>query len=150
METVHATCIALNGQGVLLRGPPGAGKSDLALRLIDAPGYGLGKQALRAELIADDQVRLEQVAGRVMASCPNTIKQRMEIRGLGIVATAGGMLPVPLALVVDLVPGLAIERLPDDNDRTTTLLGVRLPRLALDPLTASAPAKVRAALTLQA
>jgi serine kinase of HPr protein (carbohydrate metabolism regulator) len=141
--------VAINGRGVLLRGKPGAGKSDLALRLIDTPGYGLGPELLRAELIADDQVMLEQVAGVLLASCPNPIKHRLEIRGLGIVDRMSGG-PVPLALVVDLVPGLAVERLPADSDRSTSLLEVRLPRLALDPSTASAPAKIRAALSLSA
>ncbi|HMT15512.1 MAG TPA: HPr kinase/phosphatase C-terminal domain-containing protein [Aestuariivirga sp.] len=148
-QRVHATCVAINGRGVLLRGKPGAGKSDLALRLIDTPGYGLGPELLRAELIADDQVMLEQVAGVLLASCPNPIKHRLEIRGLGIVDRMSGG-PVPLALVVDLVPGLAVERLPADSDRSTSLLEVRLPRLALDPFTASAPAKIRAALSLSA
>lgn len=148
-QRVHATCVAINGRGVLLRGKPGAGKSDLALRLIDTPGYGLGPELLRAELIADDQVMLEQVAGVLLASCPNPIKHRLEIRGLGIVDRMSGG-PVPLALVVDLLPGLAVERLPADSDRSTSLLEVRLPRLALDPFTASAPAKIRAALSLSA
>lgn len=148
-QRVHATCVAINGRGVLLRGKPGAGKSDLALRLIDTPGYGLGPELLRAELIADDQVMLQQVAGTLLASCPDPIRHRLEIRGLGIVDRKSGG-PVPLALVVDLVPGLAVERLPADSDRSTSLLEVRLPRLALDPFTASAPAKIRAALSLSA
>jgi serine kinase of HPr protein (carbohydrate metabolism regulator) len=148
-QRVHATCVAINGRGVLLRGKPGAGKSDLALRLIDTPGYGLGPELLRAELVADDQVMLEQVAGALLASCPDPIRHRLEIRGLGIVDRMSGG-PVPLALVVDLVPGLAVERLPADSDRSTSLLEVRLPRLALDPSTASAPAKIRAALSLSA
>ncbi|HEX7199151.1 MAG TPA: serine/threonine protein kinase, partial [Dongiaceae bacterium] len=41
---IHASCVALSGAAVLLRGPPGAGKSDLALRLVDEGG----------KLVADD------------------------------------------------------------------------------------------------
>jgi serine kinase of HPr protein (carbohydrate metabolism regulator) len=145
-QTVHATCIALAGRGVLLRGASGSGKSDLALRLMDAEGYGLGAAPLRAELVADDQVMVERVGETLMASCPASIINRMEIRGLGIVEVkAAG--PVALALVVDLVAGAAVERLPLDQDRRTSLLGVSLPRLALDPFTAAAPAKIRAALS---
>ena len=48
MVTVHATCIAIDGHGILLRGPAGSGKSDLALRAIDRG----------ARLVADDQVVL--------------------------------------------------------------------------------------------
>ncbi|MBM3488544.1 MAG: hypothetical protein FJX67_18250, partial [Alphaproteobacteria bacterium] len=50
---LHATCIAVDGIGVLVRGASGAGKSDLALRLIDAG----------ARLVADDQVLVEAAAG---------------------------------------------------------------------------------------
>src|SRR3546814_10156556 len=48
MQTVHATTVALDGTGVLLRGPAGSGKSDLALRLIDQG----------ARLVADDRTAL--------------------------------------------------------------------------------------------
>ena len=54
----HGTCIALAGRGVLIRGPSGSGKSDLALRLIDTPGNGIGAAPLEARLVADDQVHL--------------------------------------------------------------------------------------------
>ena len=54
MMRVHGTCVAIAGRGVLLRAPSGAGKSDLALRLIDAG----------ARLVADDQVELAQDNGR--------------------------------------------------------------------------------------
>ena len=57
---VHATCVALDGAGVLLRGPSGSGKSDLALRLIDGG----------ARLVADDQVALSAEAGRLVARAP--------------------------------------------------------------------------------
>ncbi|MEC9182929.1 MAG: aldolase, partial [Pseudomonadota bacterium] len=42
MEIVHATAIAIDGKGVLLRGPSGSGKSDLALRLLEAGGVLIG------------------------------------------------------------------------------------------------------------
>ena len=52
---IHGTCVALGATGVLLRGPAGSGKSDLALRLIDGA----------ASLVADDRVALENEAGGV-------------------------------------------------------------------------------------
>ena len=60
---VHATCIAVDGLGVLLRGPSGSGKSDLALRLIDGG----------AMLIADDQVVLEAIGGVLFARPPDIL-----------------------------------------------------------------------------
>ena len=51
-ELVHGTCVALGRRGVLLRGNPGAGKSDLALRFMALPGGG----EICPHLGADDQV----------------------------------------------------------------------------------------------
>ncbi|MEX2297207.1 MAG: HPr kinase/phosphatase C-terminal domain-containing protein [Dongiaceae bacterium] len=130
----HATCVAIDGCGVLLRGPAGAGKSDLALRLIDGGAF----------LIADDVVALAPEDGRLMASlpasAPPSCRGRIEMRGLGI-------LPVPtiataaVRLVVDLVPGGHPERLPERE--TVRLAGLLLPLCRLDPFEASAPARVR-------
>jgi HPr kinase/phosphorylase len=131
-RAVHATAVAIGNAGVLLRGPPGAGKSDLALRLI-ADG---------ARLIADDRVTLARVAGRVELRAPDRLRGRIEARGIGIVAVPFRA-RAPLALVVDLVEPRAIERLPGPARRT--LLGVSVPRVAVAPFEASAPAKVRLA-----
>src|SRR4029079_8768067 len=53
--TLHASCVALKDDGILILGAPGTGKSDLALRLIDEPGYGAGDELIRGRLVADDQ-----------------------------------------------------------------------------------------------
>lgn len=136
MGSVHATCVAVDGVGVMLRGPSGSGKSDLALRLIDGG----------ALLVADDRVRLlpgDGVgAGRLIARAPNAIAGLLEIRGLGPVP-APSVASAPVGLVVDLKPGGQIERLPDPA--FCSYLGFRLPLLALDPLRASAPAALRLA-----
>lgn len=130
---VHATCIALGGSGVLIRGPSGSGKSDLALRLIDDG----------AALVADDQVDVRAAAGALVAAAPETIAGLIEVRGVGIVRVPQTG-PVPVALVVDLVGREAVERLP--GPVSATIEGVDLPRIALCPFEASAPAKVRLAL----
>jgi len=122
----------LDGRGVLFRGPSASGKSDIAVRLIDAG----------ALLVADDRVMLTVAAGRCLAAPPPAIAGRIEVRGLGIVSLPWRA-PVALALIVDLVPAEAVERLPEPEVRE--IGGVRLPRLALDPFAASATAKVRLA-----
>ncbi|MEC8584968.1 MAG: HPr kinase/phosphatase C-terminal domain-containing protein, partial [Pseudomonadota bacterium] len=76
MERVHGTCVAIDGAGVLLRGPSGGGKSDLALRLIDGG----------ATLVGDDQLELSRVQDRVVARAPGPLQGQLEIRGIGIVA----------------------------------------------------------------
>lgn len=133
MEQTHATCVDIDGAGVLLRGPSGSGKSDLALRLIDDG----------ARLVADDRAELTLVGGQVIASAPPVLKGRIEVRGLGIIAV-DALAETPLKLVVDLVAPTAVERLPEPA--TADVIGIRLPVVRLAPFEASAPAKVRAAL----
>src|SRR5688572_18237664 len=74
-ETLHASCVAIGGNAVLLHGRSGCGKSDLALRLIDRG----------AKLVSDDYTVLTRVNDRLLASPPPTIAGRIEVRGIGIV-----------------------------------------------------------------
>ncbi len=127
---VHATAVAVEGEAVLLRGRPGAGKSDLALRLIEAGGA----------LVADDQVELRPAGGRVVARAPLALAGLLEIRGLGIVRFEA-LSEAPLALVVDLTPRDQIERLPEP--RRTAFFGIDVPLVALSAFEASAVAKLR-------
>lgn len=129
---IHATCVAVDGIGVLLRGAPGAGKSDLALRLIDGG----------ARLVADDRTELSRRGDRIIAAAPAAIAGRIEARGIGIVAVPS-IAEAVVRLVVDLVPPERIERLPEP--RAVDLLGIALPGLNIDPFAASAPAKLRLA-----
>jgi serine kinase of HPr protein (carbohydrate metabolism regulator) len=144
---LHGTCLSLAGEGVLLLGPPGSGKSDLALRLLDQPGFGTGGQPLAATLVADDQVVLEVVGGRLLARAPTRTWGLLEVRGLGLVTVipAG---PTPLSLVVHLKPQAAIARLPEAE--VWTHAGVAVPAIALDPASPSAPARLRSALNFHA
>lgn len=133
MQLVHATSVEIGGHAVLIRGPSGGGKSDLALRLIDGG----------ALLIADDQTELTAEAGRLFTGVPASIAGLLEVRGLGIVR-----LPhrdrVPLALIVDLVAAKDVERLPEPSH--AAYLGIAVPRVLLAAFEASAPAKVRLAM----
>lgn len=134
MLTLHASCVAITGAAVLLRGPSGAGKSDLALRLLDT-GAGL---------VADDQVRLLRDGNRLIASAPPALQDLLEIRGLGPVShTYAG--PTPVTLLIDLVARQAVPRLPEP--RFETFLDIDLPCLSLHAFEASAPIKVKHALT---
>ena len=71
---LHASCVELAGTGVVLLGPSGSGKSDLALRLIDGG----------ARLVADDRVVVERSGDRLIARPPEAIAGLIEVRGLGI------------------------------------------------------------------
>lgn len=128
---VHASCVAIEGRAVLLFGPSGAGKSDLALLLIDG-GAGL---------VSDDYTDLEERSGRLLARAPESIRSRIEVRGLGIM-TMTPQDDVPVSLAVDL--GTPAERLPEAQ--TQTLCDVAVPLVTIDPRSPSAAAKVRLAL----
>lgn len=130
MLLVHGTCVDLDGRGILLRGPSGSGKSDLALRLIDGG----------ARLVADDQVELRRDRGRVLARAPIALSGRIEIRGLGIVSLPY-VTEVALAGIVDLVVPQAVERMPEP--RKVALLEIEFPAVSLAPFEASAAAKLR-------
>ncbi|MEH3106753.1 MAG: HPr kinase/phosphatase C-terminal domain-containing protein [Sphingomonas fennica] len=129
---IHATCVAIEGRGVLLLGPPGAGKSDLALRLIDRG----------ARLVADDGVALRADGDRLVASAPPTITGQMEVRGLGILPFAATEAAVALAIDLVAVP----ERMAPDPLPTIELAGVAVPHLALDGRGPSAAIRVELAL----
>lgn len=132
MTQIHATCIDMDGTGVLLRGRPGSGKSDLALRLIEAG----------ARLVADDRVDLELRDGRVVASAPAEIVGLFEVRGLGVLPMEH-LAESTLGAIVDLVAPEAVERIP--GQATEDILGISFPLFRLAPFEASAAAKVRLA-----
>jgi serine kinase of HPr protein (carbohydrate metabolism regulator) len=132
---LHATCVAVAGHGVLLRAPSGGGKSDLALRLIDAG----------AVLVGDDYCAFAVRDGALVASPQEALAGLLEVRGLGILRLPHAAEAL-VRLIVDLVPGGPIDRLPEAC--FTALLGVRLPVVSLDPFETSAAAKVRLAVRL--
>jgi HPr kinase/phosphorylase len=132
---VHATCILIDGQGVLLAGSSGSGKSDLALRLIDEG----------ACLVSDDQTVLRLETAGVVAAAPVTIEGLFEIRHLGLVRMPFAT-EAPIALWVELAErDELLERLPDAD--FIVLFNQNVPRLRLWSFAASTPAKIRAFLT---
>jgi serine kinase of HPr protein (carbohydrate metabolism regulator) len=131
-ETLHASTVAIDGRAVLISGPSGSGKSDLALRMLDR-GF---------TLVSDDQTIIKKDGARLLASAPPTIAGKLEIRGLGIVEVER-VDNIPIVLIVELTSD--IQRLPDDS-RERPILGVPLPIVTIDAMTASAPSKVAIAL----
>ncbi|MFV3127600.1 HPr kinase/phosphorylase [Niveispirillum sp. KHB5.9] len=132
MVQIHASCVAIDGLALLLRGPSGVGKSDLALRLVDDG----------ARLVADDRVDLmPDGRGGLLARCPQAISGLMEVRGLGVLPVPS-VEAAPLSLIVDL--GEDAERLPHPGFEI--IAGVALPRIILNPFHASTSAKLRLAM----
>ncbi len=140
-EIVQGTAVAVavdaDGPlaGVFLRGASGTGKSDLALRLMEACPFR------RTRLVADDVVIIREEDGRLIVRCPKQIRDLIEIRAVGIVAV-GSDEAVRLRLICDL--DRRTSRLP--GRRTEKLIagsGCTLPVLAFEPFEASAPHKIR-------
>ena len=142
LENVHATAIALGGNAALIRGAPGSGKSDLALRCLAIAPTAL--IPCPAALVADDRVDLSRSGDRILAEAPAAIRGKLEVRGLGILSvpcTASA----EVVLIADITPLDKIERLPDPAPQAE-LLGVRLPLIHVAPFAASAPVKLLLAL----
>ena len=141
-ENLHGTAIALGGNAALIRGAPGSGKSDLALRCLAVAPTAL--IPCPTVLVADDRVDVRRKGERLVAEAPATIRGKLEVRGLGILSVpcTGS---AELVLVADLTTPDKIERLPDPAP-LAELLGVRLPLLYLAPFEAAAPVKLLLAL----
>ena len=134
---IHATCVALNNRGVLLTGKSGSGKSDLALRLIEAG----------AILVSDDQVVVTNRCGKLFASPPAKLAGLLEVRGVGI-CTYPFLETCELFVVVNLDDAVLPERLPDLETQKQNILGISLTVFQLDPFRASSPAKIPSMLKL--
>jgi HPr kinase/phosphorylase len=130
---IHATAVAIGGHAVLLRGQSGAGKSDFALRLIDAG----------ASLVTDDQSVLSRRGDALIVSAPKRISGLMEVRGIGIMRV-DALAEAPVVMVAELVRPEQIDRMPER--RREEILGLSVPVIAVTPFEASAPAKLRLAL----
>lgn len=131
-ETLHASCVAIEGRAVLIEGRSGEGKSDLALRLIDRG----------ARLVADDYTICTRTAGILYGAAPATIAGKIEVRGLGLIDMPH-VERAPIALLVTILD--APPRLPD-GPRTHRIAGVEVVQVALPALEPSAPVKVELAL----
>ena len=123
IDTLHGTCVLIGTAGVLIRGAGGAGKTALALALVEA-----AERAGRfARLVADDRVAVRAVNGRLVASPPATIAGLAEVRGRGLVPQPFERAAV-VRLVVDLLPTADLARLPDPSAFATVIAGIALPR----------------------
>lgn len=129
----QATCVAIHDRAVLIEGAPGAGKSSLALALIDRG----------AVLVGDDGVLLEPQGNRLLASPHPNISGLIEVRNLGLLAmptTAA----VPVALVITLDRDAPRHI---DTAEAVTRAGIALPHVRLYPDTPALPLRAELALT---
>lgn len=115
----QATCVAIEGRGLLIEGTPGCGKSSLALALIDRG----------ARLVGDDGVSLEAQGGRLLVSPAPATAGLLEVRNVGLVEfPAIGPVPACLLLRLDEAAPRYVE-----EAEQAELAGVILPMLRLWP-----------------
>lgn len=123
-ENLHASAVALDGRGILIRGAARSGKSALVLALLRR-GPSLG---VAAQFVADDRVIAERHGETLRLSAPASLAGLIEISGVGIVAETARP-SVDLWLVADLVPPATIRRHPGALSAEIAGLTVPLVRL---------------------
>lgn len=110
----NVSAVALDGRAIIIEGPPGSGKTSLALAMIDRG----------ATLIGDDAVTIERSGSRIVVSPPPNIAGQLEVRNIGIVELP--CVDAMAALILVLDP--AAPRFPLEV-RKRDLLGVAVPLL---------------------
>ena len=121
---MHASCVDVNGSGVLIVGRSGSGKSSLAINLL----------ALGAKLVADDQCELVRKNNSCRIFKPASLPKSIEIRGIGLVSVPM-VVETSLDWVVDMDEA-ETERMPDlrftkiDGNRVPTVFGKNVDELA--------------------
>ena len=117
-DLLGVTAIAIGGRGLILRGPPGSGKSSLALALIDRG----------ARLIGDDGVQVQALGDRLVAHPPPNIAGKLEIRNVGLVDLPPESAPIALILELDDDPPRFRE-----NADSIDLFGMKIPAIGFCP-----------------
>lgn len=115
----QASCVAIDGRAIMIEGPPGTGKTSLALALIDRG----------ARLVGDDGVTLElRGEGALWAAPPPRITGKIEIRNVGIAELEPVEAPVALVLALDPSAPRFVEQAP-----LSRILGIDVPMLRFAP-----------------
>ena len=128
--TRHGVLVEVHGEGMLLLGESGVGKSEAAIELV--------KRGHR--LIADDAVEIKKEGAYLLTgSAPELIRHYIELRGIGVINVARlfGMGAVKDSSAIDMVVNLeawrddmSYDRLGVDN-QTTSILDVEIPMLTI-------------------
>ena len=130
MDQFYATAITYCGFGILIRGPSGSGKSDLALRLIDDG----------ADLIADDQVAIRALEQKLYLSPLDNTPGLIEVRGIGVMKIKY-VRDIKLCLVIDLDPSDEIQRIPEIKEEL--IKSIPVPVINMDAFEHSVLVKIK-------
>ncbi|KMO40141.1 serine kinase [Methylobacterium tarhaniae] len=125
MGAVHASCLVLGEDGILIRGAAGSGKSTLVRDLMRLGAIS----GLFTALVGDDRVTLTHRHGRLVAAPHPALAGLLEIRGLSLQAVEATVPSAVVRLVVDLAE--AAPRMPEAGSETILLREVALPRMTV-------------------
>ncbi|MEQ1670545.1 MAG: HPr kinase/phosphatase C-terminal domain-containing protein [Hyphomicrobium sp.] len=145
-ERIHATAIAVGQRAIIIRGPSGSGKSDLALRCLAVAASQLVPSPAR--LVSDDQVLVTRDGLSLSVTAPQALLGQLEVRGLGIIRVDPEQ-DAKLMLIADLTGRHQIERYPDPWPMAQ-LLGLNVPVMHISAFDASSPLKLLTALSMPA
>ena len=129
----QSTAVAIGGRALLIEGPPGSGKSSLALSLIDRG----------ATLIGDDGIALEVRDGALWAGPAPATRGLIEMRGVGIATMPVAEAPIALILELDREAPRFVESV-----ARLAVAGVPIPHLLFDPSNPAAAIRAEHALVL--
>ncbi|MBF91295.1 MAG: hypothetical protein CMP34_00640 [Rickettsiales bacterium] len=129
VKTFHATSVVIDSFGLMILGPTGIGKSDLALRLIDNG----------ATLITDDITICKKVNNKVLLFSPNKTKGLLEVREVGII-NVPYVENINLVMIIDLLK-TNNKRIPERKFKK--IFGLKFPVLSLNGKTPSSVIKVK-------
>ena len=143
-DRVHGTAVAVGNRAVLLRGPSGSGKSDLAFRCLGLAASPLVPNPVK--LVSDDQVILNQEGTALIARAPPTLFGKIEVRGVGILEV-DAVPQAELVLIADLVDEGTIERYPDPWP-VARIMNFDVPLLRVRPFEGSSALKLVTAIRM--
>jgi serine kinase of HPr protein (carbohydrate metabolism regulator) len=124
---VHGTAVVIGTTGLIVVGPSGSGKTSIALRLVAEAR----REGHFAAFVSDDQVLVELVNGRLVATAPPTIKGMVELRGSGI-GRVETIEHAVLAFALEPVVADAAHRIPEENQYWAPIRDVSLPLHFID------------------
>ncbi|SDR23570.1 HPr kinase/phosphatase C-terminal domain-containing protein [Pseudovibrio sp. Tun.PSC04-5.I4] len=125
-QAIHATCVVIGKIGLLVRGKSGSGKTALGLELIHAARL----QGSYAAMVADDRVYVTAKNNRLIATCPDQIQGKAELRGHGIVDVPY-LNKALVHVVLDFEDLSKMDRIPDESALTCEICSVKLIRQSI-------------------
>jgi HPr kinase/phosphorylase len=137
MKTIYGNCIDINGNGIIILGKSGTGKSDITYRLICNHG---------AKLVSDDHIIIEKNENELVAKTVENIKGLIEIRNIGIIKT-DYLEKTNIKLIIELEEKENLERMPENE--FLEINNIKIKKIKLNAFEQSSELKIITALKIE-